>query len=252
MYKISGLTLEVVVLKCPYLNLDDPAVRDLFTKMIFLKFKGYGNNHELGSLPLDSTDYVADHPLICVRDQNGLRPISGSKVISYETCQRFNLDFAMESCFKKNGLITHTEVLNSIIEGSKRRGKTVAYHGGYTMDPLVRHKLEDKALIKEIFIGSTMNYFCESGITELLGLGVPKFKTDDFFYQWGYQRCTLENLDLRSFPLHFLPGTEGVMMHLKKYSQHVLELRTKYKSLWDNRTELGQSAKSFFHKDQAA
>ncbi len=243
MLKIAGLPVEIVILRCPYTNMDDPLTRELFTKMMYLKYKGYGNRHYAGTLPLDGTDYVADHPLICVRDEKlGLIPITGSKVISYDTCKFFNLDFALESCFKKGNNKVHLDTMNNIINTAQNSGKKIVYHGGYTIDPEIVKTDEDRALARELFIAVTTLYFKENKITELLGFGVPKYKTELFFYQWGYERCSLNGSELESFPVYFLPGCDGILMHLKEFSPAVIDLSDKYRFIWKNKTDLGNIA----------
>ena len=251
---IAGLPVEIVILRCPYMNLDNPQTMDLFSKMMHLKYKGYGNRHMLGSLPLDTTDFVADHPLICLRDEKlGLIPICGSKVITYDTCKFFNLEFAMESCFKKGGHNEHLDVLQKIIGESKKKNKTIAYHGGYTIDPAIIKTEIDREKVRDMFMGITALYFKENEVSELLGLGVPKFKTENFFYQWGYERCTNSGSELSAFPLYFLPGVDGVMMHLNEFSAGIMETSQKYKFIWNKKTELGAVAPiGIEKKNQAA
>lgn len=252
MLKIAGLPVEIVILRCPYMNMSDPFTRDLFIKMMYLKYKGYGNRHLAGALPLDATDYVADHPLVCIRDEKlGLIPITGSKVISYDTCKFFNMDFALESCFKKGNNQVHLDELYKIINASQNKNKTIAYHGGYTIDPEIVKTEEDRAIARELFIGSTTLYFKENNISELLGFGVPKYKTELFFYQWGYERCAINGSELEAFPVYFLPGCDGILMHLKEFSSTVLEISDKYRFLWKQKTDLGKIA-PIKEKDRAA
>nr|BDT28418.1 hypothetical protein BHI3_18840 [Bacteriovorax sp. HI3] len=253
MLTINGLPVEIVILRCPYMNLQHPETRDLFSKMMHLKYLGYGNRHNLGSLPLDTTDYIADHPLICVREKSGeLIPISGSKVMTYETCKFFNLEFAMESCFKKGNKPEHLDKLYHIIDEAHNKDRVIAYHGGYTIDPRFGTNPEEREKIRNLFMGITMLYFQENQIAELLGLGVPVFKTEHFFYQWGYERCTANNQELSPFPLHFLPGVDGVMMHLKEYSEDILKLSDGYKFVWNRKIELGERAPGQLTKKAAA
>ena len=243
MLKIAGLPVEIVILRCPYVNMDNAASRELFTRMMHLKYKGYGNRHLAGTLPLDATDYVADHPLVCVRDPKlGLIPITGSKVIGFETCRFFNMDFALESCFKKGNNFVHLDTLYSIINKAQDNGKNIVYHGGYTIDPEIVKTDEDRALARELFIAATTLYFQENKISELIGFGVPKYKTELFFYQWGYERCAVNGAELPSFPVYFLPGCEGILMHLKNYSSSVIETSHKYKFLWNDKIEQGMHA----------
>jgi hypothetical protein len=243
MLKIAGLPIEIVILRCPFMNMDNPLTRELFIKMMHLKYKGYGNRHLAGTLPLDATDYVADHPLVCIRDERlGLIPITGSKVISYETCKFFNLDFALESCFKKGNNTVHLETLYKIINDSQDNNNKIAYHGGYTIDPHLVKTDEERAIVRELFIASTTLYFKENNITELLGFGVPKFKTEQFFYHWGYERCSVQGTQLDSFPVYFLPGNDGILMHLKEFSNSVLDISDKYRFIWKDKTDLGNIA----------
>ncbi len=240
MLTIAGLPVEIVILRCPYMNMNDPQTRDLFTKMMHLKYKGYGNRHNEGTLPLDATDYIADHPLVCVRDEKlGLIPITGSKVVNYTSCRFFNMDFALESAFKKGNNKTHLDEMYSIISKAQANKTRIVYHGGYTIDPEIVKTEQERAVARELFIAATTLYFQENEITELLGFGVPKYKTELFFYQWGYERCKVNGIELEAFPVYFLPGCDGILMHLKHFSPTVLNLSDKYKFLWKNKKEIG-------------
>lgn len=240
MLKIAGLPVEIVILRCPYMNMDNQETRELFTKMMYLKYKGYGNRHNMGTLPLDATDYIADHPLVCVRDEkHGLIPVTGSKVVNYDSCQFFKMDFALESTFKKGNNRIHLEEMYATIKMAQESHKKIAYHGGYTIDPELVKAEKERTLARELFIAATTLYFQENQITELLGFGVPKYKTELFFYQWGYQRCKSNGIELESFPVYFLPGCQGILMHLKEFSPTVMELSAKYKFLWSKKKEIG-------------
>lgn len=232
--------IKIVVLHCPYTSWKDKRTKDIFTKMIELKFSGYQHKHFYGTLPVDETDYIADHPLICFEDDNGeLTPISGSKVITHSTCNFFNVGFAMKTCLEKNQKSLHLEILNGILDNAKHSNKSVAYHGGYTILPEVRGEEKFLNTLRELFIATSILYFQHNHINELLGIGVPKYKTDDFFYKWGYYRCTRNYEELNPFPLYFLGGIDGVMMHLNKFSKDALLLAEKYHYLWENRLVIG-------------
>lgn len=233
--------LVVVILYCPYMNMENRQTRELFSKLIRLKNRGYGNRHASNALPLDVSDFVADHPLLCTRESDGsLTPISCSKVITYEMCRYYNLEFAMESCFKAGKLNRHMDLLSTILTDTNSYGRKIAYHGGYTIDPLARTDQESINQIRDLFMGSTYLYLKSQLITDLLGLGVPKFKTEKFFYDWGYSRCKTNGLELAEFPLSFLPGVNGVMMHLEKYSDNVISMADKHYAYWNERIEVGQ------------
>ncbi|MBY0415697.1 MAG: hypothetical protein K2Q18_16100, partial [Bdellovibrionales bacterium] len=238
-----GLPVEIVVLRCPYMNMENPFTRELFSKMMHLKYKGYGNRHLAGTLPLDATDFVADHPLICVRDPKlGLIPITGSKVINYNTCKFFNMDFALETCFTKGENFLHLDALYQIIQEALKNDQTIAYHGGYTIDSEIVKTDEERALVRELFMAITTLYFKENNISELLGFGVPKYKTEHFFYQWGYTRCKVQGVELAEFPVYFLPGANGILMHLKEFSSGINDLSEKFRFIWNQKINVGSIA----------
>jgi len=64
----SELNLEIVVLYCPYKNIENKETMDMFSKLVRLRNRGYENRHESGLIPLDTSDFIADHPLLCRRE----------------------------------------------------------------------------------------------------------------------------------------------------------------------------------------
>lgn len=236
----SKLNLEIVILYCPYQNIENKETMDMFSKLVRLKNRGYENRHESGSIPLDTNDFIADHPLLCRRELNGeLTPISGSKVISYEACKYFNLEFAMEATLKKGNHLQHMDVFTNLVHNALLNNKKLAYHGGYTMDPAVRINAESKNEVRELFASLTYFFLRQMLITDLLAIRVTKFNTEKYFNEWGYQRCKNGNFELDEFSLPFLTNTYGAMIHLSEYAPSLIALAEKYYDLWNERTEIG-------------
>jgi hypothetical protein len=245
--------VRIVILNCPYNDWSNKQVQSMFGKMVQLKLDGYKKKHSFGVLPVDETDYIATHPLICIEDGDELIPISGSKVISYSTCEAFNVGFAMKSCLEKARKTEHLYSLFKILEEAQKKNSKICYHGGYTISPSYRNDKEVLELLKELFIASSVLYFKSNGIKELLGIGVPQFKTDDFFYNWGYKKVnSIEGQDLENFPLYFLKNIDGVMMHLNSFSNEVLKIALKYEKIWSNRLELSFELESEDNLKEAA
>ncbi len=234
--------LVMVILKCPYLNWHNKNTRELFTKMISLKLEGYQRKHFFGVMPIDQTDYIANHLLICKKEKNGdLIPISGVKSLPYDFCKVFRTDFTIELFLKKDNQLEHLHYVQNLIKESQESQRRISYYSSWTQSPSIRSDFELVQILKELFAAMTVLHHREEKTPDLLGLGLPKFKTDSFFYSWGFERAKLDKKELVNIPLRFLGGIDCVVMHLKHYSDYAKEMSNKYLNVWMNRVSVGKS-----------
>ena len=234
--------LQVVVLKCPYANWKNPVTRKTFNDVISLKLDGYHDKHFFGVMPIDGADFLTDHILVCWRDDSGdLVPILGVKSLSYEICAPFFTDFTIESFLKKGEHWQHLERLNQILKSCEEKKQRISYYSSWTISPSVMDNRALITLLKDLFTACTVLHHREEGISELLGLGVPKFRTEHFFYKWGFERVEQCGHGLPNIPFRVLGGIDGVFIHLKKYSDFALSCAEKLEHFWKNRISIGVS-----------
>ena len=235
--------LRVVVLKCPYANWHDPATQQLFSKMVSLKLSGYQPKHFFGVMPIDGTDFLADHLLICEEnpETGELLPILGVKSLSYGICEPFCTDFTIDAFLRKGGHKSHLQSLHEILEDCRKGGREIAYYSSWTVAPKANRDRELMALLKELFAAVTFHHHHQEGIDELLGLGVPKYRTDQFFISWGFERVRNKERELDNIPFRILGGIDGVFIHLKNYSRMVLESAAMHRDAWEERITVGKA-----------
>lgn len=250
--------IKLVILKCPYTTWHDPITQYFFVKTIELKIEGYQRKHFFGVMPFDQTDFVSDHLLICAKDEKNnvvpisaaqplpfnvqtLKPISGVKSLAFDICNPFKLDFTVSAFFKKSNQPKHFASVQESIEECFKANRRISYYSSWTQSPLIRKNTEAVAVMKEIFAAMTVCHHREENITDLLGLGLPKFNTDKFFMNWGFERSTVQGEPVENVPLAFLDGIDCVLMHLRHYSDYAMQMTEKYAELWNDRLVVGQS-----------
>ncbi|MBX9766679.1 MAG: hypothetical protein K2X47_05355 [Bdellovibrionales bacterium] len=235
--------LRIVILKCPYANWSHPRVQDLFCKVIDLKLKGYQSRYRFGVMPIDATDFVTDHILICEETKQGLKPILGAKSLCQDICSTFHLDFTPEAFFRKAGNAVQLGALQSSLAEVKRREGRISYFSSWTMDLEIKKDLEATAELKELFIAAGVGAFREEGVTDLFGIGLPKFKTDAYFFDWGFQRANFGGEPTPNFTLPNFGNLDAVFMHLSRFSDHAEKIHQRYSKLWSQRLTVGRSVR---------
>ncbi|MGZ5279528.1 MAG: hypothetical protein ACXWC9_06280, partial [Pseudobdellovibrionaceae bacterium] len=93
---IRSQNLRFVVLKSPFqiwTQLENDTFKDLFHDMVRLKLQGYGLEYPRGVLPVDTSDFIATHLLVCKEEGSRLRPIMGFKTTSFADCEHHQIAF---------------------------------------------------------------------------------------------------------------------------------------------------------------
>ncbi len=232
--------LKIVILRCPYINWSLAETKDFFTKMIALKLEGYQQRHFHGVMPIDQIDFIANHVLICEKINNNLIPISGAKSLPYYFCKPFRVEFTPISVFKKGNYLEHLQYTNNIIADCEKSTRQLTYYGAWTQSPDIKDN-GLKSILKEIFAATLLLHHQEEKITDIIGFGLPKFKTDLFFYKLGGEKARLNNVELEHIPLEHLNEIESAFIHFTGFSPYIEEMVTKYKKLWNERITIGKS-----------
>jgi hypothetical protein len=249
---LSHNNLELVILQCPYTTyLDDQQTRQMLEQTIKLKYTGYFNKHDRGVQPVDGTDFLSDHVLICKRnEQDELIPLLGSKFLPYDVCGPNNIDFTVEAFLKKEEHHPHLCYLQKELLRANYQNKRVCYHSSWTTHPNATSDREFNKTLKKIFMASSLLYCQEFQVDELYGLGVPKYRTDQFFYTWGYERVAVAGQDLADINFRVLNSISGVFMHLKEFSPDAYKYAEVFNEIWKRKTVIGLSDGQARQRDQ--
>jgi hypothetical protein len=230
--------LRIVILDSPYDSLGTPEAQALFAKLVALKLKGYGAEYQYGVLPLDQSDFIATHFMVCQERDGELHPIMAYKSVKEPKCRQHGITFAscahLSRCAKDDKNLLAVE---KIIEEANARSSLMAYDGAWTIDPLIR---KDRALVtelKNLFTCIQVNHYAQFGKFDLLLVGVLRFKTEKIFQDWGYKPLNWKGEQLQPFQSPSL--REAVWLHhARAFSEQALELSARYTSYWENRIEI--------------
>lgn len=236
--------LKIVVLECPFESWANPLVQDLFSKMVSLKKKGYGKEYPVGTLPLDTADFIAQHHFICEQKNGELIPLTGYRATTAKICKRYSVGFTPISFLKYVGSQNHTLAqdhilaIERIVEQAEREKTGVCYFGSWTIDPKVRKNEQLVTTLRDIMSG--MNVLCteEYGIGHSLTAPVLRFKLDEYFGSIGYNPLQLDGQVLPKLPSPFLSGDKFMFVHATEFSDYAKACAKDIASLWKNRITL--------------
>lgn len=236
------MDIRLVVLDKPYAHWDSPDTRRVFNDAVALKRRGYGAAFGSGMLPVDGSDFIGTNLLLYGRVDSEEVPLTGFRFLSLESAREFHLPFPPLTMARAAGARPHTRYIERLIERAEREGTRVAYESSFTMDPRVRSIPGAVQLLKEALRGVGLLHHAHRGVDELLGYGSVRFKTERYFYDWGYRRVVFEGEELGAFEFPYLyPEPQGAVL-MSKLGSTVYPsdpLVAPFLDLWEQRIELG-------------
>lgn len=237
----AGNNFQLVILECPYEIWDQPLVQTLFAKMVLLKRRGYGHNYQNHVLPVDTSDYIATHVLLCTRDTDGsFTPVMGLKSISLKICTKYKLNFPGLGLVQSAKKQAHIEVVESIIKRCEDQKKGLAYFGSWTIDTDFKKTYYQKN--KDLVEAVNIFYFAlnkEQNISEVILGGTLRFHTERFFQTLGQRPIAMNGDELEPINVVHLDKEPVVVMHGKVESSEVLILgRKKWQKIWNDRIHM--------------
>lgn len=238
---------KLLILDSPFENWGNPQVESMFSKMVTLKKQGYGGCYATGVLPVDTTDFLSTHVLLCEKDgENNFTPIMGYKTITLEKCRQYNLNFPGLSLVQNAKMPVHTQVVQSIIERCEQEQRGLAYLGSWTVNPGYRHRTLLKKELKEAFMAFYRMVYREQNVAEVLIGGTLRFKTEKLFSELGHRPLSLDNQPLSPIHVAHLVKEPVLVMHSSNFNDASSEAEKKWRSVWDDRliiaNEISQKA----------
>lgn len=243
MEKMKDNNFQLVILNCPYERWDHQAVRTLFAKMVSLKKEGYGSRYINDVLPVDTSDFIATHVLLCEKQRDGvLEPIMGYKSISIEKCRQYNLNFPGLSLVQSAKMPLHTQAIEKIIEQCDVNQKGLAYLGSWTVSQKFKSRsFKNRNLnLKEAFSTFYRLLYQEQNISEVVIGGTLRFRTEKLFYNLGHRPLSLNGIELPSIQVAHLAKEPVLVMHAEGFIEAFLDIEKKWLSVWNNRIYFDQ------------
>lgn len=233
--------LQLVLIQSPFANWEDKIVQELFVKMVALKKSGFGTNYTSPVLPVDTSDFVATHALLCRKDaQKKLLPMMGYRTISLEESMKNYLTFPGLSLVRNAKAPLHSKAVEDIMNRCQKTRRGLSYLGSWTVDQNFRQQHpEFKQDLREIFCVVYQALYKLQNISEVIIGGTLRFKTDQVFHQLGHRSLHYADQDLPPIAAPHLDGEPVLVMHAKELPQLPKALIKKWQPLWDHRMELG-------------
>jgi hypothetical protein len=229
---------QVVVLDCAYDTWGNPQTRELLLRTLSLKLNGYLSAYPYGTLPIDTTDFICAHLLICERRSHELFPVMGYKCTSLDRSKTHRLAFPCQAILQASGADAHLKQAEQIVGEAVSAGRRISYDGSWTLDPVIRADEILAPRFKDALIALNVLHHLDSDIPEILGFGMPRFKTDQFFRFIGYEPVSGGDGPLPELKMSTLQNEPAVLMHLRKFTDLALAVAKRFEPLWRNRIEI--------------
>lgn len=230
---------KIVIIESAYDHWDSKLTQKYFSDAVSLKLRGYKAEYPYGILPVDTTDFISTHHLLCKETDLGLYPLMAYKSITYQKATIHNLPFPILNLAKSIGINKHEEAINNIVLRCESDGLKLSYDSSWTIDPETRKDRELTQTLRNIMTALHSLYHHNAKTDEIISLGSLRFKMERLFLYWGYNPIALESKPLDQFivPSYF---NEPVMMfhQTSGFSKQALEDARVYMNLWDDRLVL--------------
>lgn len=226
--------IHLVELDCPYDSWDEPKTKDLFHKAVSLKIRGYQAEYPYGVLPIDTSDFVGVHHLVCEERSDGLQPIMAYRTITSSRCKAHRMGFPPLTLMQLLKLPSHEIAIRNLLVEVEAANRVVGYASSLTIDPNYR----GDPLLKEILKATHVLYHREAGIRHVVGGGVLRFKVDSLYSFWGYDRLSYENIELPPVEVPFVMNEVTGFFVLRDFSQQSLDFAEQYRALWNRRVRI--------------
>jgi hypothetical protein len=236
--------LKLVVLDCAYDTISEPRTQQLLAGEVAMKILGYQASYPYGVLPVDTTEFVGRHAMVCEESDKGFRVLSATKSVTLSLCRAFNIPFPMLSLAKANGP-EHVSYVEDKIAQADKEGVDLLYQFSWSADPQIRAKDRELATkLKEIILAQLIWEAIDAAPAKIMLAGVPRVKTDQFFEDMGYHLAIHQGQTLSPFNVPTSLGEKAVFMDFKEITLQARSLMKRYQALWDQRIVIAGKEKA--------
>ncbi len=234
---------KLVILDCPYDTWENPETQAMFGRMVGLKLRGFRPYYDYGALPVDTTDYVGRHKLIC-RDVNGsLVPVAGYKAVDLSRCGIHRVPFPALAKAKASGAIMHARVIEEILNTAINRGEELTYEAALTMDPALHSSREFADTIKMMIPAIQYWQNRDYRIPSSMCTAVIKVKADQFLSTIGFRPIQIEGgIELEPFGALHLGGEAVRPMLLKEFTPGAEAIAERLRFFWNSRLTIADDS----------
>ena len=222
---------RIVVIDNPLASFDNALVRDIFTKTIHMKLRGFRQFWSEWYVPACKTDFVGTNMVLCEEKHGELTPISAYRSITKERCDKYNITFPGLTLCNNTGSTAHIQALSNFVK--EHESQPLAYGSSFTIFPFLEKR--DHVDAVKALVPLFAYYHLHFKVNKSIALGAVKTKTDKMYHKMGlfpikYKGKELENpvfpeYDNQPFEVQTLTGL----------TDHCLEVAHEYRKLWMDR-----------------
>ncbi len=236
------MSLFIVELNSAFRNWLEPEMQSYFMKMVELKRKGYAKNYPIHYMPVDTTDFIGSHHLICKEDENGVMVLAGFRTVLLEQCVFYKIPFPAVVITSKAGQGTekHLQAVMDLVENAMINRTKMIFSGSWTINPEVKSDPELVQVAKDVTTAILYWHQTENDIKDGLALGVVRAKTDVHFCEQGYSPIKHEGQILSTFEVLDVDCKEVRLMHKISFTEKAYLIAVKYRHLWDRKISIGR------------
>lgn len=230
--------LKIVIMKSPFrlwAKGGDPAFATLFHEMIGLKLRGYGAEYPEGVMPVDTSDFIATHLLVCRTHGDRLVPLTGFKSTLLSDCEAHRVAFPALGLVQAAESAPHVSYVRQTMARVQAAGLTLAYTGSWTIEPELRR---DRALAQELvalFKAMYVFHHLDEKVDEVFTGGTIRFKADVLLGRLGHDPIVHEGETLPPLRVRHLFDEPVSLLHLKSFTKSARDGVEPYRGIWENR-----------------
>jgi len=245
---------QLVVLECPYRIWDHELVQSLFPKMVSLKLKGYQTAYGKYCMPIDTTDFIATHLVLCSKEAGTLQPIMAFRSIELNRCDEYNVPFSALSLVKAakdaGPLVPYVE--KSIAECKEAQVK-LYYISSWTIRPDIRTSQQTlNQHLTSLFASLIWFQHHQQNPIQLIAAASIQFRVTHLLGLLGFKMIQYEGVECPSFGVASLNQTRARLMDVREFSTYAPQLAKKFQALWENRIVVADASGNIDSDDQKA
>ncbi len=233
--------LRVVILEAPYDTYQSAETRNLLSSTAALKLAGYQKEYPYGVLPIDTTDFFANHMLLCRENGSSLTPVMGMKTVSLLRCQLHNMKLPVFNLINGQDLPLHLRAMERILESAMLSNQEVGYNGSWTIDPLVRQDKDLKQFARALTVSWFVHYYREYGIPNVFAGATLRFKVEQWKEFLGFEYLQSEGQSLPSIDCKPFFSERVAIMCLRKVRPEADLWARAFLPLWKSRLTVGHA-----------
>lgn len=227
---------RIVIMECPYDSIESPLGMEMFGKLMALKIRGYKKEYSYGVLPVETSDFVSTHKMVCEEIDGKLFPLMAYKSISLDRAARHGMKLPLMELFEtQENLKIPRLALEKVILEVKAAKKKLNYESSWTIDPEVRKDREKSRELRHWLNAIHVLDHYEKGMDESVLLGATKFKAEKMFESWGYSPICLAGRPIDPFEVESFDNAHVYLLHLKSFVKASRESAEQFRSEWNKR-----------------